>query len=499
MDAASPWLVVQVAAAALVVALGLPYLLPAGRRHRGTMARVGLALALGLALAGAGAMTGEMEAPGRVLRLAALLALVCGAVALIGLVLFDLVLPPLRVDVPSIVRDVVQLAIAALALLACLRLAGFDVLPLLTTSAVLTAIIGLALQATIANLFGGLALQLDRTLVQGDWIETGTHSGRIQEIGWRSTRLITKDGDTLFLPNSQLVSGEVLNLSQPTGAHRASVRVSVHENYAPATVRQVFVDAIRDVPGILPFPPPDCLVTDLADQSIVYAVRYWLTEFERDSPIASEVRMRLWYASRRAGFETHPHLYGVALSGTGTANHGDGAADDPTDRIALLRMVELFAPLDDAARERLARRMRRLDFTAGEPIVLQGAGGNSLYVVQRGEVGVRIQVEGSIGDLATLGPGDIFGEMSVLTGEPRAATCTARAETTCYKIDRRAFEEVLAAQPAIAEHFSATLAARQTRLEAQREGLSAAARARVEADRRRQILVRVRDLFGIAS
>src|SRR6267142_846237 len=172
------------------------------------MARLLLALAVGLALAATGAATTAMDAPGRLLHLSAILALVCGLVGLAGLVLFDVILPALRVDVPSILRDVVQIAMIGVVVMACLRLAGLDVLPLLTTSAVLTAVIGLALQAPIANVFGGLALQLDRTLGQGDWIETGRHSGRIIEIGWRSTRLITKDGDTLFLPNSQLLSGE---------------------------------------------------------------------------------------------------------------------------------------------------------------------------------------------------------------------------------------------------------------------------------------------------
>jgi small-conductance mechanosensitive channel/CRP-like cAMP-binding protein len=496
-DAASPWLVVQLAAVALLVALVLPYLLPRGRRHRGMAARISLALALGLALAGAGAMTGEMEAPGNLLRLAAMLAFVCGVIGLVGLVLFELVLPPLRVDVPSIVRDVIQLLVAALAILACLRIAGFDVLPLLTTSAVLTAIIGLALQATIANLFGGLALQLDRTLVQGDWIETGTHSGRIVEIGWRSTRLITRDGDTLFLPNSQLVSGEVLNLSRPTGAHRAEVRVSVHERYAPMTVRQTFVNAIRDLPGVLPYPPPDCLVSELGDQAIVYTVRYWISEFERDGSIASDVRTRLWYAGRRAGLDTVPHLYGLAVAAAEGDERASVPSDTPAARVALLRAAELFAPLDDAACECLARHMRRLEFTTGEPIVQQGADGDALYVVQHGRIGVRVQVDGSVADVATLGPGDIFGEMSALTGAPRAATCTARSETTCYAIDRAAFEEVLAARPAIAEHFGATLARRQTQLDAQREGLSAANRARREVDRSSQLLGRIRELFGI--
>ena len=494
-DAASPWLIVQLAAIALILALGLPYLLPEGRRQRGSAARVTLAIALGLALARAGAMTGDMTGPAGILHLGALLALVCGVVALAGLVLFELVLPPIHLDVPSIVRDVLQLVVAALACLVCLRLAGLDVLPLLTTSAVLTAVIGLALQATIANLFGGLSLQLDRTLVQGDWIETGKHSGRIVEIGWRSTRLITREGDTLFLPNGQLVSGEVLNLSRPTGAHRASVQISVHERYAPAQVRQALVEAVNGIPGVLQFPPPDCLVSKLDDQSVLYTVRYWITDFERDTWIASEVRVRLWYASRRAGIDTVPYAYGLAVAADG-AQEAD-ALDDSAARVALLREVELFAPLDDAARERLAQRMRLLEFTAGEAIVHQGASGDSLYVVRHGDVAVRVHVDGSTADVATLGPGDIFGEMSVLTGENRAATCIARCETACYLIDRAAFEEVLEERPAIAEHFCSTLARRQTELESQREELSATIRARREADRRRQILARVRELFGI--
>ena len=224
----SSWVVLEWAAVALLAALVLPYLVPGTRRHRGGVVRIVLALAAGLALAAAAAgSSSTMDAPGRLLHLAAILALVCGLIGLAGLVLFDLILPPLRVDVPSLVRDVVQVAVAGVAVLACLRVAGFDVLPLLTTSAVLTAIIGLALQSTIANLFGGLSLQLDRTLEQGDWIETGSHSGRIVEIGWRSTRLLTRDGDTLFLPNSELLTGSVLNLSRPTGAHRVSVRMSL--------------------------------------------------------------------------------------------------------------------------------------------------------------------------------------------------------------------------------------------------------------------------------
>lgn len=495
-DWSSPLVVLEWAAGALLATLFLPYLLPARRRHGGGMARLLLALAVGLALAAAGAATTAMDAPGRVLHLSAILALVCGLVGLAGLVLFDVILPAVRLDVPSILRDVVQIGVLGVVVMACLRLAGLDVLPLLTTSAVLTAVIGLALQAPIANVFGGLALQLDRTLDQGDWIEAGRHSGRIVEIGWRSTRLITKDGDTLFLPNSQLLSGEVLNLSRPTGAHRVAVQVSVHERHPPGPVRQLLVNAIRDVPGVLDYPPPDCVVADFGEVAIVYAVRYWLAEFERDAAIAGEVRSRLWYAIRRARLESPP-LRAVLAQRIDVASLAPAASDDAAERNARLRAVDLLSPLDDAALERLAGRMRRLDFTAGEPIVRQGEPGDALYVVHSGEVGVRIQVDGSTAEVATLGPGQIFGEIALLTGEPRTATCTARTEVSCYVIDRAALEAVLAERPEIAEHLSATLATRQAALDAQREGLSAAAHAHREADQRSRLRTRIRELFGI--
>jgi small-conductance mechanosensitive channel/CRP-like cAMP-binding protein len=492
----SSWIVLEWAAVALLLALVLPYLLPPARRRRGRVVRIVLTLAVGLALAAAAVgAAGAMDAPGRVLHLSAILALLCGLIGLAGLVLFDLVLPPLRVDVPSLVRDVAQVAVAALAVLICLRLAGLDVLPLLTTSAVLTAVVGLALQATIANLFGGLSLQLDRTLEQGDWIDTGTHSGRIVEIGWRSTRLVTRDGDTLFLPNSQLVSGQVLNLSRPTGAHRVSLRLGLHRRHAPASVRPLLVDAVRDAPGVLAHPPPDCVVADLTDTAVVYAVRYWISEFERDAAIAGEVRQRLWYAARRAEL-AHPPPPTVIAKRPEEVEGPTAAPDEHGERLALLGGVDLLASLDDAERGRLAAAMRRLDFTAGEPIVRQGAPGDSLYLVHRGEVGVRVGVDGSSSDLATLRRGEMFGEMSLLTGEPRSATCVARTEVSCYVIDRAAFESLLASRPEIAEQLSATLAVRQSALEAQRRGLTTAARARLEAEQRSRLLGRIRDIFG---
>src|SRR4029453_2867386 len=97
-------------------------------------------------------------------------------------------------------------------LMTVLRTSGVNVLSLLTTSAVLTAVVGLALQNTIANVFAGLALQIDRTFGIGDWVQVGAHIGRIAEIKWRSTLLWTEDGDLLVVPNSHVLDAAVMNL-----------------------------------------------------------------------------------------------------------------------------------------------------------------------------------------------------------------------------------------------------------------------------------------------
>ena len=449
----SSWVVLEWAAVALLAALVLPYLVPGTRRHRGGVVRIVLALAAGLALGAAAAgSSSTMDAPGRLLHLAAILALVCGLIGLAGLVLFDLILPPLRVDVPSLVRDVVQVAVAGVAVLACLRVAGFDVLPLLTTSAVLTAIVGLALQSTIANLFGGLSLQLDRTLEQGDWIETGSHSGRIVEIGWRSTRLLTRDGDTLFLPNSELLTGSVLNLSRPTGAHRVSVRLSLNPAHPPGLVRQTLADAIRDVPGVLTYPPPDCVIAEFAENGVVYAVRYWITEFEREGAIAGESRSRLWYAVRRAGFQSPATPSVIALRPEEAGR--EVAAGDHRERLAVLRDAAPLASLDDAAREQVATGMRRLDFAPGEAIVREGMPGGTLYVVSRGEVQAHADLDGATAETVTLRRGDVFGDLR----DPHRATCVAATEVGCYTIDRETLEPLLTARPELAARLAATRA-----------------------------------------
>lgn len=232
-----------------------------------------------------------------------LFSLIVGVTSLIGIVIFDVVLARTRLRVPSLVRDLIHLSVLGLIVLTILYQRGLDPLSLLTTSAVLTAVIGLALQNTIANIFAGLALHLDRTLGINDWVKVGDKVGRIAEIKWRSTLLWTEDGDLLILPNGQLLDAEVLNLSRPDNVQREEITVGFHYRHPPNEVKPILLDAVLSTPGVLTDPTPDCILTDFADSAITYTLRYWIKDYTHHAMIESDVRTHVWYAAQQAGLE----------------------------------------------------------------------------------------------------------------------------------------------------------------------------------------------------
>jgi len=487
------WSGTGVTFAALVVALLLRRLLPERARlqGRGTLALLAVALLLRVATLGAAAVPG-LEIAARLLRVAQVVTLVVGLVGLVGLIAFDVVLARAGLLVPSILRNLIRGSLAAVVLLWLWREATGDIVSLVTTSTVL-AVLGLALQGTIANLFAGLTLQLERSFQLGQWIQVGEHVGRILEVRSRHTALLTRDGDLVLVPNAELVSQQVVHLGGPGGAERISCEVGFHYRHPPNVVRAVLLDAAREVPGVLAFPEPDCLVAAFADSAIEYSLRCWIADFEHVDPIASEVRARLWYAARRAGLEI-PFPIRTLVHPTDEAAERAGARGA---HAAALARVELFAGLSDADRDLLAAGVHEARFAAGERIIRQGEPGDSLYLIDAGTVSVRLAVDGIEREVRTLGGGALVGEMSLVTGEPRTASCVALTDVVCRVLARSAFRQLLDARPEVAEMVSAVLAARQAELEGEREGLSAAARARREAETRSRLLSRIRAAFHL--
>jgi len=393
----------------------------------------------------------------------------------------------------TILLDVLRWLAAAAAVAIILGEAGVEPGTLFAGSAVVTAAVGFALRDTLGNVFSGLALQAEQPFEVGDWIQydaNPAHIGKVVEVNWRATRVITLDEAYVVIPNGQLGLASIRNFSKPEPWSRRSLFVTTPYAVSPQRVQSVILEAIRGSFGVLEQPPPSVVTNAFTERGVEHWVRFFTTEFDKRDRVDGMGRDRIWFALARDGIEIPVATQQVRLSRLPLpAPEPPEAAIDR--REATLRRVGLLAALDDVSRRRLASVAREQTFAAGESIIRQGEAGSSLFVIEEGRVAVSVlDGGGTAAPLAELGPGDFFGEMSLLTGEPRSATVTAVVETRIVSIDKEAFRPCLAAEPRLAESLERFLAGRR------RERSTAIARDASQPPEQ-DLLQRIKEFFSL--
>ena len=486
------------AAAAVVVAL-------LDRRERRRVVRVVLLGALGFAIHFAAHLAADSGMRGAsALDLTGRAIAATAAVALFGTLFFDVLLPLVKMRPPRILRDLAIAAGSIAATLAVLSSGKVEVVGIVATSAVLTAVVGWALQDTLANVMGGLALQLDGSVKADDWVTFGETTGVVREVGWRQTTLETRNRDFLVIPNSLFMKSAVTlrgkGVPGDAPRERRWIRFSVEAGVAPSAVVSCAQEALwrESLAGVDAEPEPDCVFLDFGDSASHFAVRYWLTDMFRADVTDSLVRTRLWFALHRAGLPIAFPVRQVILTPDDAEARSRAADALRAARRAALERVSIFAPLTPEEHDRLAEGMSRAPFAAGESIVLQGAAGHHLYVLTKGRAEVRVSVSGSPErTVATLEAPDFFGEMGLLTGEPRKATVVALTDAEAWRVEKADFKAIVERRPAVAEAIAALVSEREVGLAAVREGLSEDAKRMRVAKSQPLTLAKIREFFGI--
>jgi small-conductance mechanosensitive channel/CRP-like cAMP-binding protein len=425
----------------------------------------------------------------------ALIGLYWAMIGLFGLFFFDII--GRHFGVPKIMRDLVITILSVAIMLTLLGRAGVNLVGIVATSAVVTAVVGLALQDTLGNLISGIALQVESTISIGDWIRVDEKAiGKVREIRWRSTVIQTKNGDLVTIPNGLFSKGVITQFNKDGLENRRWVYFNVHLRHPPNHVQEVVVAALQGTPNVSTATPADCIVWSYEESYLKYAVRYRLIDFLPDDPTDSEVRKRIWYALNRNEIEIPYTSHNVFLTENTQARKQSRVERERERRLDLLEQVAIFAPLSKDDRLHVADGMHHTIFGRGETVMRVGEPGESLYVLRAGEVSVRLVADGLEKEVAQLKDGDFFGEMSFMTGEPRSATIVAVKDAECYVIDSTAMTKILHDNATLAGEIGRLLSQREMKNKIELEGLSAEAASR-HADHER-LLERIKSFFGLA-
>lgn len=431
-----------------------------------------------------------------------------GGIALIrlwGLLIFRIVLPRAHMTLPRITEDIfVIIAYIAWGMVR-LRYAGLDLGSIVATSAMITAVVAFAMQDTLGNILGGLALQLDNSIQIGDWIKVDDITGRVVDIRWRSTLVETRNWETVVFPNSQLMKNKFLVLGRRTDQPvqlRRWVWFNVSMDTPPTRVANVVDEAIQqtDIANVAKNPLPNCVLMDMDDKGYArYAMRYWLTDLTPDDPTDAAIRWHIMTALQRAGIKLAIDERSIHITKENEKHEEALRQREVMLRIKTLHRVELFSQMTDEELKALAERLKYMPFAKGHVIAKQGATGQHwLFIIINGEAEVFIDAaNGEKRSLNVLSKGSFFGEMSLMTGAPRVASVIARTDIECYRLDKEAFEEILLARPGIADEVSHILVMRRTQLDSALQNLDEEALHKEMHHRQNEVLATIKRFFGL--
>ncbi len=420
-------------------------------------------------------------------------------VRLIDVVVWEgLVAPRLGGKVPRLLKDVVATLIFAVATTTVLAVVfDLDVTGFWATSGVVTFVLGMALQSMIADVASGIALNVDRPFRLGDWVQVfhrkESFIGEVLETSWRSTRLRCVDGTMVIVPNGQVALYPVRNLTWPRQESRFTLTFHLDFGVPADRALRILHAGVKSAEGVLTKPPPRVRINGASKSGVEYEIRYWL---DPAAVSPSKGRHRVMQAVLR-----HLHKAGLTLAyekqDVYHAPMPQRQLDTRDDREAIIGRVELFADLEPAELGQLASSVALRSVTFASDVVKAGDEGDSMYIVVEGLLGVYVNGNGAEIQVGRIEPGEFFGEMSLLTGEPRSATVRASTDVVAFEVRKADLEPLLRARPELAEQITAKVAERKVR-SLQRTAEHAASAEQVEEEAENlaaQLLGKVKSLF----
>ncbi len=362
-----------------------------------------------------------------------------------------------RANVPTLFRDLSRFILVLIGFAIIFSTVwNQDLSSLITALGVGSLVIGLALQDTLSNLFSGIAILFEKPYAEGDWIEIDGTVGKVSAINWRATRIQTRDGDMVVIPNSVVASSKVLNESRPAGAGYESYLIGFSYDDPPNKVKRVMLETIQTTRGVVADPVAMVRTISYDDSSITYQVRFAIEDFSALPTIKDEFATRVWYAAKRNGLSIPFPIR--------TLFHYDGSTvDKNADEKALSSSLSHLAQLSNIEQnDDFFDEVSLKHFAANEVILTEGEKSKVMFTILSGEVRLCLQSPRGEQHLLALTKGDVFGVSSLLRSDPSHTTVIATTDVDLVALSQDAVMQMVRRKPSFARELEEIIESRES-------------------------------------
>ena len=200
--------------------------------------------------------------------------------------------------------SIVRYAILTVGFIVILQTAGINLSSLTILLGALGVGIGFGLQNITNNFVSGLIILFERPIKVGDRIEVSGITGNVVNVSMRATTIVTNDNISIIVPNSEFISGTVINWSHSDRVVRFRLPIGVSYNEDPERIRSILLDVARNCPGVLSDPEPSVQLREFSDSSIDFELRVWTTDYvDRPGRMNSILYFEIWKSFKEHGVE----------------------------------------------------------------------------------------------------------------------------------------------------------------------------------------------------
>ena len=329
---------------------------------------------------------------------------------------------------------------------------------ILVSTGIFATVIGFAMKDLLADLINGISLSIERPYNIGDWIEleNGTYLGKVIDIKWRTTRLMSRNESMIVVPNNRCGNMIIHNFSKPEEIYSNNYWISINSTLPPDLVQRQLLLGMQNVKNIAKDPAPRAYLADATSEPFKYNIRVWWVSYEYSYFGRDHLFKSVTESLAKVGISQTSVEWQVSKRGA-----LDEIEVQNVTHYDQVQRVDIFQNFNEADINLLISNSNIRNFEPNENIVTESQEGDSLFIILSGNARVSINKDGNDVKLGLLSPGDTFGEFSLLTGDKRSATVKAINHSECIEISKEALKSILEKDPELIDELASIMASRQ--------------------------------------